>query len=57
MTRDRRITWTWTNWTFGVWAYPKKSRTKACGVDIGPLEIVWSWGHKKLHPRSTDAVR
>lgn len=36
----RNTTWSWTNWTFGVWKLEKRHH-KAYGVDIGPLEIVW----------------
>jgi hypothetical protein len=35
-----RITWTWTNWTFGVWT-KQFHRFRAWGIDLGPLEMVW----------------
>jgi hypothetical protein len=36
-----RITWTWTNWTFGIWS-GRFGHTKQLrwGIDLGPLEIV-----------------
>lgn len=44
---DRRrceITWSWTNWTFGIWSarpirYGKVSDSRFWGIDLGPLEI------------------
>jgi hypothetical protein len=39
-----KITWTWTNWTFGVWWDTKK--LKAGGIDLGPLEGVVQWGKR-----------
>jgi hypothetical protein len=38
------VTWTWTNWTFGVYWGPI-GRTNVFGIDIGPLELIWRWKH------------
>jgi hypothetical protein len=36
----RRVTWTWTNWTFGFW-YAEFHKSRAWGIDIGPFEMAW----------------
>jgi len=36
----RTSTWTWTNWTFGIW-YAKFGGKKRFGIDIGPFEVIW----------------
>lgn len=36
------VSLTWTNWTFGFW-YGRFSKNKAAwGIDIGPLELVYT---------------
>lgn len=36
-----RWTWSWTNWTFGVWWYTTSiKKIKLFGLDLGPLEYV-----------------
>lgn len=37
----RAVTWTWTNWTFGVWYARFGKYKQGWGIDIGPFEIVW----------------
>lgn len=44
----------WNNWTFGVWwgrfgkmHMATKQRPLRIGIDIGPLEMMWTGGHKK----------
>lgn len=32
------FTWSWTNWTFGIWWDRRK--LKAFGIDIGPFEYM-----------------
>lgn len=37
------VTWTWTNWTVGVW-WDRRARgrpVRRAGVDLGPLEAAW----------------
>ena len=34
-----KVTWTWTNWTFGAW-WGKVGNNYMIGVDLGPLEVV-----------------
>jgi len=36
-----KVMWTWTNWTFGLW-YSRVRKHRAWGIDLGPLEIIWS---------------
>lgn len=45
-----KVRFEWTNWTFGIWWGPfSKSRSALShfGIDIGPLEIVWSWHRRR----------
>jgi hypothetical protein len=37
----RKVTVRWTNWTFGIYWGPL-SRHYIRGIDLGPLEIVWT---------------
>lgn len=39
----RLIRWTWTNWTFGLWYARMSRKSRAAGIDLGPLGIVWRW--------------
>lgn len=54
MKAKRKIKWTWTNWTFGVW-FGRVGRRQLWGIDLGPLEIGWYRDavptQKQLHPR------
>lgn len=38
----RTTTWSWTNWTFGLW-WKGFKRSNCFGIDAGPLEVVWKW--------------
>jgi hypothetical protein len=40
MVTQRKVSWTWTNWTFGFWYY-KRRGLRRYGIDIGPFEVTW----------------
>ena len=41
-----RTKWEWSNWTIGLW-WGTFSRSRSApnhfGLELGPLQIVWSW--------------
>lgn len=38
-----QATWSWTNWTIGIWwnRSTRRSPWPCFGIDVGPLEAVW----------------
>lgn len=50
----RVSTFTWTNWTLGVY-WGSTPRCDVRGIDLGPLEVLWQRSRRRPPPRSRPA--
>lgn len=56
---ERYFNWSfsWTNWTLGVWFYRVNKYCSHWGIDLGPLELTWKHDNVDLRKRDKEIYR